>query len=262
MKDEEILQRLVAEAPNQRERQRLHRIQCEHAGAWVCVVMRPRNFQIAALARLGVPVLKKEISCSLCLQTMDIFGDHAACCTKNTDLIHRHNRLRNLLDKISYEGALSPVMEKKGILGDTPGRRPGDVTIPLWRRGRGLAIDVAVTCPFSINNLSRSSPCEHYAESNKHAKYDSGFVRSNFDFAAMVFESTGGVNAEGLSVLRQLFRFAAKREGLQLSVYCGRAWARLACNLQSSVAQAVLNRIDSFEISELSGDITLAEEPF
>jgi len=65
-----------------------------------------------------------------------------------------------------------------------------------------------VTCPFSINNLSRSSPCEHYAESNKHAKYDSGFVRSNFDFAAMVFESTGGVNAEG-SVLR-LFRFAGE----------------------------------------------------
>ena len=59
----------------------------------------------------------------------------------------------------------------------------------------------------------------------------------------MVFESTGGVNAEGLAVLRQLFRFAAKREGSHLSVYCGRAWARLSCNLQSSVAQAVLNRV-------------------
>ena len=58
-----------------------------------------------------------------------------------------------------------------------------------------------------------------------------------------MFESTGGVNEEGLAVLRQLFRFAAKREGSQLSVYCGRAWARLSCNLQSSVAQAVLNRV-------------------
>ena len=44
-------------------------------------------------------------------------------------------------------------------------------------------------------------------------------------------------------MLRQLFRFAAKREGVQLSVYCGRAWARLSCNLQSSVAQAILNRV-------------------
>ena len=54
---------------------------------------------------------------------------------------------------------------------------------------------------------------------------------------ASTFESTGGINE------RQLFRFAAKREGVQLSVYCGRAWARLACNLQSSVAQAILNRM-------------------
>ena len=82
-------------------------------------------------------------------------------------------------------------MEKKGIIGDTPGRRPGDVTIPLWCDGRGLAIDVAVTCPFNINNISRSAPCEHYAASVKHAKYDAGFLRSEFDFAAMVFESAG-----------------------------------------------------------------------
>ena len=62
-KDEDILRALIAEAPSQRERQRL---QCEHAGAWVSAVpstldgkdtlMRPRNFQIAVLARLGVPV--------------------------------------------------------------------------------------------------------------------------------------------------------------------------------------------------------------
>src|SRR3954470_7738861 len=95
-------------------------------------VMPPRNFQVAVLVRLGLPVLAEEISCSLCMQTIDVFGDHAACCTKNADLIHRHNRVRNLLDKICTEGALSPILEKTGILGDSykPGRRPGDVTIP------------------------------------------------------------------------------------------------------------------------------------
>ena len=40
-------------------------------------------------------------------------------------------------------------------------------------------------------------------------------VGTQFEFAAMVFESTGGVNKEGLAILRQLFRFAAKREGTQ-----------------------------------------------
>src|SRR4051794_13010204 len=58
----------------------------------------------------------------------------------------------------------------------------------------------------------------------------------------------GGVNEEGLAVLRQVFRFAAKREGVQLSVYCGRAWARLACNLQSSANEHVREGVacDSF----------------
>ena len=52
------------------------------------------------------------------------------------------------------------------------------------------------------------------------------------------------------SVLRQLFRFAAKHQGLQLSVYCGRAWARLSCSLQSSVSQSFLNRSGSLAAIE------------
>jgi len=70
------------------------------------------------------------------------------------------------------------------------------------------------------------------------------FKGTAFEFAAM-FETTGGVNNEGLEVLRQLFRFAAKHQGLHLSVYCGRAWARLSCNIQSSVSQCFLNRAGS-----------------
>ena len=140
---------------------------------------------------------------------------------------------------------LSPVMEKKGILGDVDGRRPGDVTVPVWRANKGLAIDVAVTTPFSKHSLSCKAPCESYAQSKKHAYYDEDFKGTAFEFAALVFETTGGLNEEGLSLLRQLFRFAAKHQGIQLSVYCGRAWARLSCSLQSSVSQCFLNRSGS-----------------
>ena len=73
------------------------------------------------------------------------------------------------------------MLEKKGILGETS-RRPGDVTIPLWCEGKGLAIDVAVTCPFSASNMARDNPAEYYAEKLKHRKYDAGFVGINFDF--------------------------------------------------------------------------------
>ena len=145
--------------------------------------MQPHNFQTAIFVRLGVPVVSEEVNCSMCMQNFDFMGDHASCCAKNSDLIIRHNRIRNLLNKICTEGQLSPVMEKKGILGDSdkPGRRPGDVTIPNWKHG--LAIDVAVTCPFNISNISRSSPCEHYAESKKHARYDADFKGTQFHFS-------------------------------------------------------------------------------
>ena len=74
-------------------------------------------------------------------------------------------------------------MEKKGILGDVDGRRPGDVTVPVWRANKGLAIDVAVTTPFGKHNLSCKAPCESYAESKKHAYYDKDFKGTAFDFA-------------------------------------------------------------------------------
>jgi len=66
-------------------------------------------------------------------------------------------------------------------------------------------------------------------------------------FGALVLESTGAVNEEGARILKQIFRFAATKQNTQLSVYVGRAWARLSCNLQTSVSQAI-NRTSSREV--------------
>jgi len=69
-RDEEIVKVLISQAANARERQRLSRLQCEHAGAWISAVpsthdgtdtvMRPRNFQVAVALRLGLPVWMKR----------------------------------------------------------------------------------------------------------------------------------------------------------------------------------------------------------
>src|SRR4051812_49262348 len=101
-----------------------------------------------------------------------------------------------------------------------------------------LRLTSLVTTPFRYN-VSREEPCETYAETKKHAYYDKDFKGTAFEFAAMVFETTGGVNVEGLELLRQLFRFAAKHSSAEC--YCGRAWARISCSLQSSVYQCFLN---------------------
>ena len=87
---------------------------------------------------------------------------------------------------------MAPVMEKKRLLGDVYGRRPGDVTIPVWRANKGLAIDVAVTSPLASSNLHISEPCESYATWKKHAYYDDDFKGTAFEFAAMVLTSQVG----------------------------------------------------------------------
>ena len=58
----------------------------------------------------------------------------------------------------------------------------------------------------------------------------------------MVFETSGAVNEEGKNVLKQIIRFASRRECVGNSVYAGRAWARLGCCIQFGVAQSILIR--------------------
>jgi hypothetical protein len=251
--DRATLDRLIAKG-SPRDQQRLKRLNCEHANSWITAlpsatdgkdtIMPPKIFITAVARLLGLPVYSKPFPCPLCQQTMDILGDHALCCKKTQDLITRHNRLRNWLCKLAEIGLLNPQMEKLGLLGPTDDskRRPGDVSFPLWRYGRGLAIDVAVICPLAQTHMGEAEPCETYAKRQKHDLYDAAFRDSNYDFAAMVFETSGAVNEEGMNVLRQIIRFASKRECAGNSSFAGRSWARVGCCIQTSVAQAILNR--------------------
>ena len=109
-----------------------------------------------------------------------------------------------------------------------------------WAEGKGLAVDVAVTSALAPTYVRMDAPCEYYAATRKHGKYDRSFVGTNYIFSAMVFETLDTINSEGEEVLRMLFRFASKRLGREFSSYCGRAWARISCNLQRSVSQAIL----------------------
>ena len=153
--------------------------------------------------------------------------------------------MRNLVESVASDGKLSPVLEKKGILGSAPGRRPGDVTIPLWNNGRALALDIAVTSPLTESSLKLRNPCEDYAQNRKHAKYDKDFKDSETHlFGTIVWETLGAVNSEGEDYLRQIMRFAAKHLGYEHSSFCGRIWARLSCCLQREVAKQICYRTD------------------
>ena len=167
-------------------------------------LLRPRLFRNSVAYRLGVPVINEDMPCPLCQQPINVYGDHAVCCMKEGDVIIRHNSLRNLVNSIATDGMLDAVPEKKGILGNTCGRKPGDVTIMKWSEGKGLCIDVAVTSPLAQSCVRIIEPCEDYAAIRKHAEYDTGFKDTEYIFSPMVFETLGAINTEGEEVLKQI----------------------------------------------------------
>ena len=183
---------------------------------------------------------------------MDPLGDHPLCCNKSGDRITRHNRLRNLVFKLADTGLLAPELEKLGILGvtDKTRRRPGDVSIKSWSFRRGLAIDVAVIHPLAASHLGKAEPCESYAQTQKIDRYAAAFVHSDYDFAPVIFETSGALNKEGETVLKQIIRFASKREGsptrsMPLVLGLG--------SVQAASAQQILNRdfVDWSEVADV-----------
>ena len=151
--DSALLARLLASTPDRREHQRLTRLQCEHAGAWVSAVpssldglhtvFPPRTFRTAVAIRLGVPVLPEVASCPFCKQSMDLLGDHASCCEKTGDTLVRHNRIRDLVDAIVAAGCC-PRSWKRRASWATPRaaarvclRTWAPSRLTQWSRGRG-----------------------------------------------------------------------------------------------------------------------------
>ena len=115
--DKKIYDSLVESASTRREKKRRARVAEPHAGAWVTAVpstddgrdtvMRPQVFRTAMAYRLGAKVVANEIPCPMCMQTVDILGDHPACCIRNGERIVRHNRVRDLVANICREGLLA-----------------------------------------------------------------------------------------------------------------------------------------------------------
>ena len=108
--DEKIHKKLIETASDQRERQRLRRLTEPHAGSWITAVpsnedgydtvMAPKLFRVAVAYRLGIQVVPLGISCPRCMQTVDIMGDHASCCSRGGDLTVRHHKIRKTWWKV------------------------------------------------------------------------------------------------------------------------------------------------------------------
>ena len=76
----------------------------------------------------------------------------------------------------------------------------------------------------------------------KHKKYDKGFEDSDIQFVPVVFETAGGINDEGLKVLKEIIHRAATRSGDNIAQFKASAWQRLSITLQRANTQIKNNK--------------------
>jgi hypothetical protein len=218
---------------------------------WGAKTVIPNHlFIISIKRRLGLPILSKPSVCSYCNSHMDVFADHAVVCKKKGGIIRRHNGLRNLIFELASLAKLNPKMERKGIIGDNPNLRPGDVEIPNPLPDPVDLVDVAVhdamaTSFFSENPLLREeadfSPADSYAEKVKLPKY-AGMIPDGYRYLPVVWDSYGGVNSVGEQFLSRLFVRLAQNNVWSLGPTIMRSWQLVSSVLQCGVATQIKER--------------------
>lgn len=184
-----------------------------------------------------------------CPQSLDTQILNLWCCKNIENFNSRHNKASNSVKKFGETDSLSRYMEKLGILSP---RRPGDVSLPNRAPSRGLAIDVTVICPLAIAHQKQKKPFKSNAQLHKHFRQDEKFQTSN---VSLKFEISGTLNADGLDVAKQIFRYALKL--FEVDFLCQR-WAQTDSSCEDLSEQRIFNRKLIEPWPELLGSIDVS----
>ena len=134
---------LLTLAPDSRSRALAFSSAIRHARDWLNVVpssalgfhLQDWEFHPCVQYWLGLQMSVEGSSCPVCHSVADPFGDHQVGCGGNGDRIYRHDALRDAVFSAAQTAALVPWIEMSLLIPDTQ-RRPADVFLPNWKRGR------------------------------------------------------------------------------------------------------------------------------
>ena len=166
--------------------------------------MKHAEFVAAVKLWLGLPFLHTDCWCPKCDQVLDRLCAHATCCMSGGDAVRLHNALRDFVYVKCLEAGLFAEREQENLLPDDPRRRPGDIFIPQWPGGQGVAMDFAVTSPLQLDQLREAASQELAAavayEGVKFSDRDTAQKCRDHGvrLLPMVAESLGGWGPEGL----------------------------------------------------------------
>jgi len=152
----------------------------------------------------------------------------------------------------------NPVLEKADQLlpkrpGDTSNalRRPADIFLPTWSHGFPAALDFAITAPQRQGMVERAAKeplaaASEYCDTKRsHEGTEAECAAAGVAFLPMVAETTGAWATESLSVLRQLAKAVASRQGRVASTVSKEMLQGLSVTIRRANARAHLRRFSS-----------------
>ena len=214
--------------------------------------------QYSALYRLVAPIYPSAGPCPACKKDSDRYGDHAIVCGSHGERIARHNKLRDAIYSVAASSNLAPRKEENALLPGTSAR-PADVLIPNWTGGRDTALDVTVVSPLLTervdNAISTPGHTLVIAFNDKCRDYLQACEREGLSFIPLPVETLGGWHKKAVEQLRKLARAQARCTGKEEEESIRHLFQRLGVLLVKGNAALLLNRIPSFPLPELDGDL-------
>ena len=220
--------------------------------------LRPQEFVAAVKLRLGIPLYEVAGPCPACQRPGDRLGDHSLCCGSQGERISRHNALRDALYAAAVKAALGPTREGRFLL---PGgdRRPADVFIPNWTRGRDSALDVTVTHCLQAATVAEAAVTPGYAAAEAYRRKMDATAedceREGIEFLPLAAESLGGWHPVAVQQVDKLAAALARHTGEEERVVTRHLWQRLAILLQKGNTSLIVNRIPLFPTPDITGHL-------
>ena len=237
-------------------RARLRAVGAPHAGAWLTALpsehvdqrLTHSEFVAAVKLWLGLQFLPEDSWCPRCDQVLDRLCAHATCCMSGGDADRLHNALRDAVYVKCLEAGLTAEREQRNLLPDDPRRRPGDIYLPHWPGGQGIAMDFAVTSPLQLAGIRAAAGRElAAAEAYEEVKFaDRDTARRCRDqgvrLVPMVAESFGGWGPEAQKAFKVLGRTLSNASGTAHGVVVAQLYENLSVKLMRAAARSALAR--------------------
>ena len=237
----------------------------KHAGAFLRALSKGQNIlnsdetMTIFRFRLGLPLpyISPTLRCDCKSNALvGICGDHFHACHKQGKLTGKHNALVHIIQLICAKAGIATILEPTNcFVNNNSNMRPD---IRLINPGfafktcspRDVLLDVSVTYPASISYMN-SIHSDHVKgagalarEKSKHRDYDKLAADNDFDFAPIVFETSGRWGGELVQIFNGLTRVIYNRGGKRVPYARVKEYwlVRLSCALQLMNARTFLGR--------------------